>query len=91
MMKIDLTLRALKYLGELQPKQFKQVGNRILSLSRDPYPADCKHLSGHPGSRRIDIGEFRICYEVSNGIIRVAVVGRRNDDAVYKEFQKIDG
>ncbi|MDP2278117.1 MAG: type II toxin-antitoxin system RelE/ParE family toxin [Nitrospirota bacterium] len=87
----DLTHRARKYLDDLQPKQFKQVTNRILSLSKDPYPADCKHLSGHPGFRRIDIGEYRICYEVKNGTIYVSVVGARNDDAVYKEFQRING
>jgi mRNA interferase RelE/StbE len=88
---IDLTRRAHKSIEELQPKQFKQVTNRILSLLRDPYPADCKHLSGHPGFRRIDIGEFRVCYEVNNGTIRIAVVGPRNDDAVYKELQRING
>jgi mRNA interferase RelE/StbE len=88
---IDLTRRAQKFLGDLQPKQFKQVTSRILSLMREPYPADCKHLSGHPGFRRIDIGEYRVCYEVNNGTVRVAVVGARNDDAVYKELQRVDG
>jgi mRNA interferase RelE/StbE len=64
----------------------------MLALLRDPYPADCKHLSGHPGFRRVDIGEYRICYEViTGGIIKVAVVGARNDDAVYKELKRVHG
>lgn len=88
---IDLTRRAQNFLQDLQPKQFKQVTNRILSLLKNPYPEDCKHLSGHPGFRRIDIGEYRVCYEVSNKIVRVAVVGLRNDDAVYKELRRVDG
>ncbi len=88
---IDLTRRALDFLNDLQPKQFKQVTNSILSLLRNPYPEDCKHLSGHTGFRRIDIGEFRVCYEVSDGIVRIVVVGRRNDDAVYKELKRVNG
>jgi mRNA interferase RelE/StbE len=88
---IDLTRRAQDFLQDLQPKQFKQVAKSIFALLKDPFPADCKHLSGHPGFRRIDVGEYRVCYEVSNGIVRVAVVGLRNDDAVYKELKRVDG
>jgi mRNA interferase RelE/StbE len=87
---LDLTRRAQKFLHDLQPKQFKQVADAIFSLLRNPYPQDCKHLSGHPGFRRIDVGEFRICYEFSDGIIRVAVVGSRNDDAVYRELIRVN-
>ena len=88
---IDLTRRAQDFLKDLQPKQFKQVTNRILSLLRNSYPVDCKHLAGHPGFRRIDVGEFRVCYQVCNGVVRIAVVGLRNDDAVYKELKRVDG
>lgn len=87
---INLTRRAQDFLNDLQPKQFKQVTNRILSLLRNPYPEDCKHLAGHPGFRRIDVGEFRMCYEVSNGVVHIAVVGLRNDDAVYKELNRVN-
>ncbi|MGE3978794.1 MAG: type II toxin-antitoxin system RelE/ParE family toxin [Nitrospira sp.] len=88
---IDLTRRAQDFLKDLQPKQFKQVTRRILLLLRNPYPEDCQHLAGHPGFRRIDVGEFRVCYEVSDGVVRVAVVGPRNDDAVYKELKRVNG
>ena len=88
---IDLTRRAHDFLKDLQPKQFKQVTNKILSLLRDPYPQDCKHLAGHPGFRRVDVGEFRVCYETSDNVVRIAVVGRRNDDAVYKELNRVNG
>ena len=88
---IDLTRRAQDFLKDLQPKQFKQVTNKILSLLRDPYPQDCKHLAGHPGCRRVDVGEFRVCYEASDNVVRIAVVGRRNDDSVYKELNRVSG
>ena len=87
----DLTKHAHKFLADLQPKQFKQVTNRILALCNEPYPHDCSHLSGHPGFRRIDVGEYRVCYEVASGIVRIAVVGKRNDDAVYKDLARKNG
>ena len=47
-------------------------------------------MSGYPGYRRIDAGEFRMCYTVVGKVIRVVVVGKRNDDAVYKELERKD-
>ncbi len=88
---LDLTRRAQNFLSNLQAKQFKQVTNKIISLLRDPYPQDCKHMSGHPGCRRVDIGEFRVCYEPLKNVVRILVVGKRNDDAVYKELKRVTG
>lgn len=85
---LDFTRRANDFLQGLQAKQFKQVTGKILALLKDPYPQDCKHLAGHPGFRRVDVGEFRVCYKISESVIYVAVVGRRNDDAVYKELAR---
>jgi mRNA interferase RelE/StbE len=87
-MMLDLSKSASDFLGDLQPKQFKQVAVKIHDLLRDPFPQDTKHLSGYPGYRRIDAGEFRMCYTVVGEIIRVVVVGKRNDDAVYKEMER---
>ncbi len=86
---LNLSNNARGFLEGLQPKQFKQVASRILALPRDPYPADCKHLSGHPGFRRIDVGEFRVCYKVDGDAVLVAVAAKRNDDAAYRKLDRI--
>lgn len=88
---LSLSNNARGFLNDLQPKQFKQVANRIFALARDPYPADCKHLSGHPGFRRIDVGEFRVCYTVNDSAIQIVVANRRNDDAAYRELDRVRG
>jgi len=88
---LSLSNNARGFLEDLQPKQYKQVGSRIIGLQRNPYPADCKHLSGHPGFRRIDVGEFRVCYTVSDDTIRIVVAARRNDDAAYRELDRARG
>lgn len=87
-MMLDLSKSARDFICDLQAKQFKQVAAKILDLQGNPFPQDAKHLSGYPGYRRIDAGEFRMCYTVIGEIIRVVVVGKRNDDAVYKELER---
>ncbi|ULP48355.1 type II toxin-antitoxin system RelE family toxin [Mycolicibacter virginiensis] len=79
-----------KFLDGLDAKRFRQLGRRIHDLGRDCYPADARHLSNHPGYRRIDFGEFRICYRVLDDVVHVRLVGRRNDDAVYRTLDRID-
>jgi mRNA interferase RelE/StbE len=86
---LDITYRVQGFLTGLQAKQSKQVTDKILSLMRDPFPQDCKHLSGHPGMRRVDVGEYRICYSVKDFCIEIVVVGPRNDDAAYKQLHRV--
>ena len=79
---LDLSNQARKFLDTLPPKQFKQVGSKMLNLERNPFPADYRHLSGHPGVFRVDIGEYRICYTSKESLTKIGVIGKRNDDSV---------
>lgn len=87
-MNLNLSKDAVDFLGDLQSKQLKQVALRIFELPRNAYPSDAKHIAGHPGYLRIDCGEYRVCYSVVDSVIRVVVVGKRNDDAVYRELRR---
>lgn len=87
---LDLSKDAQDFLSDLQPKQFKQVATKIHDLLRDPFPANAKHLSGYPGYRRISSGEFRVCYKVNDDVVYVAVVGKRNDDEVYRNLSRAE-
>jgi mRNA interferase RelE/StbE len=87
-MVLDLSKDSRDFLAGLQAKQFKQVASRILALQRDSYPADAKHLAGHPGRRRIDCGEYRVCYAIVGSVVQIIVVGKRNDDDVYRRLAR---
>ena len=54
---LDLTKDALEFVEELDPKRFKQVVNKTLSLLQNPYPHDSKKLLGYSEYFRVDIGE----------------------------------
>jgi mRNA interferase RelE/StbE len=89
MLKLEIKKPAYDCLVELQAKQFKQVLLHIIRLTKDPYPQDSKKLTGYPYFR-VDAGEFRIVYDVLNDeTVRIILVGKRNDDEVYKRLRNI--
>ena len=87
-MNIDISRSVQAFLKTLPPKQYKQVAARIVDLAANQSPHDARYLSGHPGYLRIDQGEYRIIFAVDAEVVRVPHAGRRNDDAVYREFER---
>ena len=82
--KLDVTRDFLKSLADLPAKHFKQVVTKALALSGDPFPHYSRPLQGHVGLFRIDAGEYRIVYEVEEETVKIFLVGKRNDDEVYR-------
>ena len=88
MLKLDMTHDCLKFLRTLDPRQFRQVVTALFRLLQDPEPHDSVSLSGFP-FRRVDIGEYRIIYHVDGEVLRVPLVGKRNDDDVYRRLRRL--
>jgi mRNA interferase RelE/StbE len=88
MLRINLSKRAAKFPQRLPAKQQRQIAAKILALADDPAPPDSAALRGHP-YRRADVGEYRIIYEVVGGELRILLIGRRNDAAIYKELRRL--
>ena len=88
MLKIDITKSAGKFLKKLPPKQYRQVVSTILALRENPTPTDSKQLIGYPDYYRVDIGEYRIVYRFDKDAVYIAIVGKRNDDEIYRRFQQ---
>jgi mRNA interferase RelE/StbE len=88
MYNLNITKSVDRFLKNLNPKQFRQILQKILRLRLNPNPPDSKQLIGHPEYKRVDIGEFRIIFRVEGETIKIALVGKRNDDEVYKKFKQ---
>jgi mRNA interferase RelE/StbE len=88
MPRINLSKRAAKFPQRLPAKHRRQIAMKILALADDPTPPDSAALKGHH-YRRADIGEYRIIYEVAGGELRVLLIGRRNDAAVYNQLRRM--
>ena len=85
MKRLRLTKTSLSFLESLPAKQFRQVVASIFSLLTTPQPHDSTQLKGYP-FRRVDIGEYRVIYEISGDDILIQLVGKRNDSDVYKKL-----
>ena len=87
MLKLNITKQAIKFFRLLPAKPYRQVFNKILALMEDPGPPDSSPLIGYP-YRRADIGEYRIIYRVEEDCLKVALVGKRNDDEIYLQLSR---
>lgn len=86
--KLDYTKDFLKELVSLPARHFKQVVTKALALTGEPFPPDSKALHGHEALYRIDSGEYRIVYAVTEDTVQIIIVGKRNDDAVYRQLER---
>ena len=89
MLKIRFSKFAKKFIEKLPPKQKRQVIEKSLSLEVDSLPHDSKPLKGYAGYFRTDIGEYRIIYSITELIISIELVDKRNDDQIYRKFRRL--
>jgi len=82
---LSLSKASVRFLDTLPPKQFRQVTRKIIMLMADPCPADAERLKGHEYSR-ITAREYRVIFDVRDGVLRVIAIGKRNDDQVYRRL-----
>ena len=90
MLKVDILRAAAKSLRRLPPKHGKQVARKIYELRNDPTPNDSKQLKSKSSKYlRVDVGEYRIIYRVDHDTLRIFVVGKRNDQEIYRRFRRL--
>lgn len=84
---LDLKPDAAKFLETLPPKQYRQVVAKMLQLLKNATPHDAQPMKGFP-FHRTDVGEYRIIYQFTQTILTVVLIGKRNDDEVYKLLKR---
>lgn len=83
---INIKPKVTKFIKSLPPKQKRQIKDCILALQKNPTPHDARPLIGYESYNRVDIGEYRIIYryESAKDEVVVVLVGKRNDDEIYR-------
>ncbi len=82
-----MTKAARSFLSTLPAKQFRQVANKVFPLMENPTPPDSIAMTGYP-YRRADIGEYRIIYRLEEQCLNLCLIGKRNDDDVYRRLKR---
>jgi mRNA interferase RelE/StbE len=73
-----------KDLRRIGPQGVRRVIAAVEQLAENPFPAGCQKLRGSTCAYRIRVGDYRVLYEVFQGmlIVEVVRVGHRRD--VYR-------
>ena len=85
MLPLSLSKAAVRFLDTLPPKQYRQVTRKIIMLMADPQPVDAERLKGYEYSR-VTVGEYRVIFDVRDGVLHIIAIGKRNDDEVYRRL-----
>ena len=92
MLRIDIAKRVEKFQARLPAKHRRQIAARIIDLANDPNAQDTKALQG-ADFRRADSGEYRIAYRIAHRVtgqaLQIVLVGKRNDDEVYRQLKRL--
>jgi mRNA interferase RelE/StbE len=88
MRKLALEKAVLKDLPDLPAKQYRQVVGVIFDLLANPSPHYSKPLQGTP-YHRLAVGEYRVVYRFDDELVHVVVFGKRNDDEVYRQLDRL--
>jgi len=90
MLKRRVSKAVEKAMDKMSDKHFCQLFDAIESLRTNPEPEDSRELKGSafPVRRRKDCGEYRIVYWHDDLALYIDLVGKRNDDAVYKTAKR---
>lgn len=74
---------AQKQLGKLPGAVATRIEDKMMELEHDPRPAGCKKLKGRD-AWRIRIGDYRVIYEINDGILVVTVITIGHRREVYE-------
>jgi mRNA interferase RelE/StbE len=85
---IEYKKSAAKEIAKLDQSVRKRIIEKIERLAKDPFPPKAKWLQNYPSKRRIDLGDYRIIYQVYEDklVIEIVKVGHRS--SVYKEYDR---
>lgn len=85
---IELSRQAARFLEELPAKQARQIAGKLQALANDPSGLPSELLRGYAPMRRLRAGEFRIIYAIVEDVVQIRLVGKRNDDEIYKALER---
>ncbi len=84
--RIVLDVKAKKELSKLPKHIIRQIGNKIDSLSDNPFPPKVESIKGQKNLWRISSGYYRIIYTVKHNDLLVLVVHIGDRKEVYRIY-----
>lgn len=81
---VRLSRRAVRSLASIERREQLRIRAALDLLSNNPRPPNCVAMQGENSVYRVRVGDYRIVYEVLDGVLLILVVriGHRRD--VYR-------
>ncbi|WP_239646218.1 type II toxin-antitoxin system RelE family toxin [Nocardiopsis valliformis] len=64
----------------------KRVQAALTALSKDPRPRGCVKIKGQALMWRIRVGEYRVLYEIDDGVLTILVLKVASRDGFYDDL-----
>ena len=81
---IEIRKRALRELHALPSDVQLRISAQIDELAHEPRPDGVKKLKGEKNAWRVRVGEYRVVYEIHDGVLFVLVVRIAHRREVYE-------
>jgi mRNA interferase RelE/StbE len=82
--RVELTSPAARQLRRLDPQARRRLVTAMNLLAAEPRPPGAKDLVGGQGELRVRTGDYRIVYEVRDGVLLVLVLAVGHRREVYR-------
>lgn len=82
--RVQVAPAAVRQLRKLDGVALRRVQAAIELLAEEPRPSGAKKLVGGDGEWRVRTGDFRIVYEINDGVLLVLVVAVGHRREVYQ-------
>ncbi len=88
MLKIKISKDADRFLKKIPAKHARQIFERIALLRNDPFAIKSLELKGFSPFCRFRSGEYRVIFRIDDDTLHITIIGKRNDDEVYKQLRR---
>jgi mRNA interferase RelE/StbE len=88
MLRPILSKQAGKFLEAIPIKHARQIVGKIDALCTDYEATPTEELKGFAPFRRLKSGEYRIVFLVEGDQMQITLIGKRNDDDIYKQIAR---
>lgn len=82
--RIEFSSAAVRQLRKLDRRAQRRVQAAVELLAQEPRPAGAKKLVGGDGEWRVRTGDYRIVYEIGDGVLLVLVLAVGHRREVYR-------
>jgi len=84
--RIKIVRSAQKDIRKLPNVARAKIVKKIKSLAQNPRPSGCEKLKGSKYNYRIRIGEYRVVYKISEGLLLIEILRAGHRRKIYRNL-----